>query len=121
MEIHMITRSPYIFIASMDVDSEHEQLFNEVYDEEHVPSLSAVAGVLEVGRFARVDLTMAIGGKLVRVEGTQPKYHAVYGIESPEILTSTAWSNAVEAGRWPRAVRPYTVNRQHFLIQRIER
>ena len=27
----------YVFIASMDVDPDKEDLFNEVYDTEHVP------------------------------------------------------------------------------------
>ena len=27
----------YLFIVSMDVEPEKEALFNEVYDEEHVP------------------------------------------------------------------------------------
>ena len=27
----------YVFIASMDVDPEKEDLFNEVYDTEHAP------------------------------------------------------------------------------------
>ena len=40
----MNNRSPFLFVASMDIDPEHEDLFNEVYDREHVPSLSRVPG-----------------------------------------------------------------------------
>ena len=40
----------YLFTASMDVDPEKEDLFNEVYDTEHVPLLSTVPGVISVQR-----------------------------------------------------------------------
>jgi hypothetical protein len=33
------------------------------------------------------------------------------------VLVSTAWAQAVEMGRWPSQVRPYTRNRQHALYQ----
>jgi hypothetical protein len=115
-----ITQSPYLFIASMDVEPEREELFNEVYDQEHVPSLAMVKGVIGVGRYERVALTMALSGRLQRVDPTQPKYHAVYELEGPEVIQSDAWSLAVEAGRWPGSVRPFTRNRQHLLIKRIE-
>ena len=36
----MTKKSKYLFIASMDVESEQEDLFNEVYDKEHVPQSS---------------------------------------------------------------------------------
>ena len=41
----MSDKATYLMIASMDVDPEHEDLFNEVYDTEHVPFLSQVPGV----------------------------------------------------------------------------
>ena len=48
----------------------------------------------------------------------EPKYTALYEIESPQVLTSEAWSKAVDSGRWPAAVRPFTQNRRHVLYQR---
>ncbi len=39
----MAAKARYIFIASMDVDPAKEDLFNEVYDTEHVPLLSESA------------------------------------------------------------------------------
>ena len=38
----MSIESRYLFFASMDVAAEHEALFNEVYDTEHVPFLLKV-------------------------------------------------------------------------------
>ena len=43
------------------------------------------------------------------------RYLAVYTLSSPEVIHSEAWAVAVEKGRWPDAVRPFTFNRQHVL------
>ena len=117
----MSAKAKYLMIASMDVDPEHEAIFNEVYDKEHVPNLSKVPGVLGITRYKREDLTMNIGGekKTIRIEN-EPLYTAIYELESPEVLTSAAWDKAVEEGRWPSQVRPYTKNRKHTLWRKID-
>lgn len=108
----------YLMIASMDVDPEYEDLFNEVYDTEHIPFLSQVPGVISVRRYQRQELTMNIGGQRLTIElENEPKHMAVYEIESPEVLTSAAWNEAVEKGRWPTEVRPHTKNRRHVLMK----
>ena len=111
-----MAKARFLFIASMDVDPEKEALFNEVYDTEHVPELLKVPGVLSVRRAVSVPLTMSIGGerKTIVAEG-EPRYSAFYELESAEVLVSDAWAKAVEAGRWPSQVRPYTRNRRHVL------
>jgi hypothetical protein len=117
----MAAKGKYLMIASMDVDEEHEALFNEVYDKEHVPNLSKVPGVLGISRYKRETLTMNIGGerKTIRIEN-EPLYTAIYEIESPDVLTSAAWDKAIEEGRWPRQVRPHTKNRRHVLLKLID-
>ena len=112
----MATKAKYLFIASMDVDPAKEALFNEVYDTEHVPTLLKVPGVLSVRRGVSEPLTMFLGGekKNIVAEG-EPRYSAYYELESAEVLTSEAWAKAVEAGRWPSQVRPFTRNRRHVL------
>jgi hypothetical protein len=107
---------PYLFIASMDVDPDKETLFNEVYDTEHIPLIRKVPGVISARRCTSVPLVMFIGGekKTIVAEG-EPKYSAVYELDSAEVLTSEAWAKAVDAGRWPAQVRPYTRNRRHVL------
>jgi hypothetical protein len=109
-------QAKYLFIASMDVEPEKEALFNEVYDTEHVPELLKVPGVVSVRRAVAVPLTMSIGGekKTIAAEG-EPRYSAYYELESAEVLVSDAWARAVEAGRWPTQVRPFTRNRRHVL------
>lgn len=112
----MAGKANYVFIASMDVDPEREAIFNEVYDTEHIPLILKVPGVVSARRNVLVPLKMFIGGevKTLVAEG-EPKYSAIYELESPEVLTSKAWAKAVDAGRWPSEVRPYTRNRRHTL------
>jgi hypothetical protein len=114
----MLETPKYLMIASMDVDPEHEAIFNEVYEQEHVPYLSEVPGVLSIKRYERQELVMNIGGerKSIRIEN-EPKYTAIYELTSPDVLTSEAWDKAVEKGRWPSQVRPYTKNRRHVLLK----
>ena len=110
--------SKYLFIASMDVEPDKETLFNDVYNTEHCPLLSQVPGVVSVVRFETQPLTMIMGGetRTIVVEN-QPTHHALYQLESPEVLTSPGWSEAVDSGRWPDQVRPYTQNRRHTLLK----
>ena len=112
----MAAQARYIFIASMDVDPAKEDVFNEVYDAEHVPFLLKVPGVLSAKRYKSEPLRMLIAGKeqTIAAEG-EPRYSAVYELESPEVLVSAAWAQAVDKGRWPTEVRPYIRNRRLVL------
>ena len=116
----MPIQTRYLFSAAMDVEPAPEPLFNEVYDGEHVPVLLKVPGVIAVARFKRQELTMVLGGeRKTIVVDHEPAYNALYEIDSPDVLTSTAWAKAVDQGRWPGQVRPHTRNRRHVLYQRI--
>jgi len=112
----MAAQARYVFIASMDVDPAKEDVFNEVYDTEHVPFLLKVPGVLSAKRYKSESLRMFISGKeqTIAAEG-EPRYSAVYELESPEVLVSAAWAQAVDKGRWPTEVRPYIRNRRLVL------
>jgi len=116
----MSLQTRYLFTAAMDVEPSKEALFNEVYDTEHCPSLLQVPGVIAIARLKLVPLTMSIGGenKTIVFEN-EPKFSAIYEVESPDVLVSAAWAKAVEEGRWPSQVRPYTKNRRHTLFQKI--
>ena len=112
--------SRYLFTASMDVEAAKEALFNEVYDREHVPTILKVPGVVSALRFKRRPLEMIIGGerKKIVIEG-EPTYTALYELASPAVLVSPEFAKAVELGRWPGEVRPFTKNRKHFMWERI--
>ena len=100
----------------MDVDPDKEDVFNVVYEREHVPMLMKVPGVVSVTRFTSEPLTMIMAGERRNIDAPgEPRYHAVYEIESPDVLVSDAWAEAIDQGRWPTEVRPYTKNRRHTL------
>jgi hypothetical protein len=112
----MSSKTTYFFYASMDVDANKEDLFNEVYDQEHVPYLMEVPGVISIKRLSREPLRISMGGEIQEIvaEG-EPFYQAIYEIESPDVLTSDAWGEAIERGRWGPEVRAHTSNRRHVL------
>lgn len=113
----MHPKARYVFTASLDVDPAKEDLFNELYDSEHVPFLLAVPGVLAVTRVrAEPGAAMRIDGqtKALAAEG-EPKYSAIYELESADVLLSDAWAKAVDQGRWPKEIRPYIRARRHTL------
>jgi hypothetical protein len=106
----------YLFIVSMDVAPEKEALFNEVYDNEHVPNLMQVPGVRGVTRLRTEPARFVLGGQPRDLSGEgAPKYVAIYEIDSPAVLESAAWAEASEKGRWPADVRPHTSNRHHIV------
>ncbi len=114
----MAGKAKYLMIATMDIDAEHEAIFNEVYDKEHVPNLSKVPGVIGITRYKRGTLKMNIGGETKTIEiPNEPAYTAIYELESPDVLTSPGWDKAIEEGRWPSQVRPFTKNRRHVLLK----
>jgi hypothetical protein len=110
-------KGKYLFVVSMDVDSEREALFNEVYDTEHVPNILKVPGVHGATRLAGEPFTMSLAGEQKKVAHEGPRYIAMYEIDGPQVLVSPEWGKAAEAGRWPGQVRPFTRNRRHALYK----
>lgn len=112
----MHPQTKYLFIVSMDVDPDKEAVFNEIYDTEHVPIILGVPGVLAAVRCESVPLQMILGGeRKTMVAQGEPRFTAIYELESAEVLLSEAWAGAVDRGRWTTEVRPYTRNRRHVL------
>lgn len=110
----------YAFMVSMDIQSDKEELFNEVYDQEHIPALLQVPGVVSVSRLKTVPAKLSMAGQEHDVTGEGlPRYIAIYEVKSPDVINSEAWAHAVEEGRWSGEVRPYTSNRQHVLRELI--
>jgi hypothetical protein len=116
----MSLTSRFLFSAAMDVTADREKLFHEVYDTEHVPLILTVPGVVSAARYETRPLTMILGGERRTMDPQgAPRFHALYELESPDVLLSEAWAKAVEQGRWPTQVRPHTTNRRHLLMQRL--
>ena len=87
-----------LYLVRMDVAHDHDALFNEVYDKEHVPLLSAVPGVRCASRCRQSS-------------PTEPRYMAAYELDGLGVLDTPEFKAAGEAGRWPTEVRPHTMNR----------
>lgn len=109
--------SSYLFVVRMDVEPQKEDLFNEVYDQEHIPYLMEVDGVIAVSRAKAEEFQMAIAGRIDTKPAASPAYLAIYEIESPDVIKSPAWAAAVEKGRWADEVRPFTTNRDHAMYR----
>jgi hypothetical protein len=71
-----------LFAAIGDVPPEHETEFNRWYDEEHLPALARVPGVLRARRF--------------RASSGTPRYVALYDLADPDAPKSAAWRAANE-------------------------
>jgi hypothetical protein len=112
----LIHEPKFLLNVSLDVSSEVEARLNEVYDQEHVPALLNVPGVVSIQRYRRQHLKLALGGSIRDlVFEAEPMYSTLYEVESPEVLVSAAWAEAVEMGSWPAEIRPFTRNRRHTL------
>ncbi|MGZ3596042.1 MAG: hypothetical protein ACXWMV_12625, partial [Syntrophales bacterium] len=82
-------------IVRTDVVPEMEEEFNRWYNEEHIPRLLKVPGVL----WAKRGTSTADG----------QKYIAVYEHENVEVQKTAAYSEALETA-WTHKIRPYLRN-----------
>ena len=57
----MALTAKYLFIVSMDVEPEYEDLFNDVYDREHVPNICKVPGVITAYRLKLEEAELSVG------------------------------------------------------------
>ena len=88
-----------LLLNAMNVVPEAEAEFNEWYDKEHIPALSAVPGVLCARRF--------------RGTSGNRKYVALYHLATPDVQTSTEWKQARESA-WTDRLKPYF--REHLRL-----
>ena len=112
-------KTRFVFSVSMDVRPDKEALFNQIYDDEHIPALLKVPGVVSVTRTRQQRASLSLGGVAVEVGKDEPGYTAFVELDSPDVLQGEAWAAAVEAGRWPAEVRPYTHNR-HYMMHEVK-
>ena len=103
----------------MDAPHNKEAPFDEVYDQEHIPYLAQVPGVISIERFTPHSLNMVLGGKKrnIIIEG-RSEHTAIYEMTDPMILLSKEWAEAVDRGRWSSEVREYRFNRRHVLLRK---
>ena len=95
-----------VLVNAMNVLPEHEAEFNEWYDNEHIPALTAVCGVLSAHRFK--DL-----------KGTH-RYLALYHLKSADVAAGAEWKNAASTP-WTERLQPHFRDRLRILARRYVR
>lgn len=96
--------APWHYVVETDVLPELEAEFNAWYDEEHLPGLAAVPGVVRATRLRRID--------------GRPVYHACYDLARREAFGSPPWL-AVRATPWSTHVRAGFRDTRRVLHRRI--
>ena len=96
----MEKRVKYLYVVRLDANPENDKQFNEWYNNEHIPALLKVPGVISANRFTSL-------------EGT-PKYIATYELDNPHVRTSKAWKKAVEMTPRPKGVTIQNVTRNLY-------
>ena len=95
-----------MLIVSMNVLPEAEAEFNAWYNEEHIPRLRTVPGMLCARRF-------------MTVSGSR-KYIATYHLSRPDLQASEAWTKAT-ATPWQAKMKPLTTDHLRFVLRRYKR
>lgn len=110
----MKPESKYIWTVAMDVAPEKEDLFNELYESEHIPNLLNVPGIEKATRYR------VVRGTDGSTSTSFQKYFTTYEMQNKEVWGSPEFIKyARHAGSWPQLVRPYTSNRRHILYEKI--
>ena len=99
--------APALLVNAMNAAPEHEADFNRWYDEEHIPALAAVPGVLCARRFRAASTTLQ-------------NYVALYHMVSPEVCATAAWLKAVETP-WTAKIRPHMRDRLRIVCKAYRR
>lgn len=95
-----------LLIVAMNVLPEAESEFNAWYNEEHIPRLRTVPGMLCARRF----LTLS---------GSH-KYVAIYHLSHPDVQASKAWHEAITTP-WQSKMKPQTKDHLRFVLRRYAR
>ena len=95
-----------LLLVGMNVEPDAEEEFNRWYEEEHVPSLFEVPGVLSARRY--------------RAAAGAQKHLAMYHLAAPDVQASPAWAKAINTP-WASRVRPRTRDRVRFVGRRYHR
>jgi len=96
-----------LLVNAMNVAPEGESDFNAWYDEEHLPSLSAVKGTLAARRYRARDDD----------PDRSHQYVAIYHLESADVTRGDEWKRAVDTP-WSARVRPHFRDRIRILSRR---
>jgi hypothetical protein len=86
-----------LLLVMIEIDPAFEDEFNRWYREEHYPERMACPGFLSGRRF-------------LAVEG-EPKYLAIYDLDSPAVLESEEYKKIAGPSEWAERLLPHFVKR----------
>jgi hypothetical protein len=95
-----------LLLNAMNIAPEFEAEFNEWYDKEHIPALSAVPGVLCARRF--------------RGSSGNRRYVALYHLATPEVQESAEWKQARQSD-WTSRLQPHFRDHLRLVCRRYVR
>jgi hypothetical protein len=99
--------SNYILMVQLDIDEDHVDEFNKLYDDEHFPHL--------------LDVTGVISGQRYEIESdadNQLRYLIIYQLESPDIPSGDEWKEASVAPAYMK-VRKYITGRRRGVFKKM--
>jgi hypothetical protein len=96
------TEAGGLMVFRMDLAPEHEAEFHAWYDQEHLPALCAVPGVIGAHRFEAIQ-----GG---------PKFGAIYYLTEPAVQACPEWVAARDTP-WSARMRPLFLNGWRMVYQ----
>jgi hypothetical protein len=94
-----------LLLVMIDVDPEFEDELNRWYAEEHLPERIACDGFLSARRFRAVE--------------GEPRYLALYDLESPEVLEGEAYQRLQPPSEWTRRVTAHFVSHVRNVYEEI--
>ncbi len=93
--------APYCMMITFEIAPEDEAEFNDIYDNDHVPTIMKLPGVVEVLRFR--DAEPNERGFLV--------YSAIYFMTEQNLHETPEWKKLSDMGRWMPVIRPKVKSR----------
>jgi len=101
--------SDSIFFVLMSIASEHEARFNEIYDNDHLPTMVSIPGVRDAARY-----------KLEWSDNADMQtYLAIYHLDDPELPRSETWARHGAMGRWPVEMKHLPTQRSNCAMRQI--
>jgi len=93
--------APYCMMITFEIAPEDEAEFNDIYDNDHIPTIMKLPGVVEVLRFCNAEPNEH--GFLV--------YSAIYFMTEQNLHETPEWKKLSDMGRWMPVIRPKVKSR----------
>ena len=93
--------APFCMMITFEIAPEDEAEFNDIYDNDHIPNILKLEGVLEIIRFR--DAAPNEKGYLV--------YSAIYFLAKENLHLTPEWTALSDLGRWAPVIRPKVKSR----------